>query len=104
MLNSKLINWYAYFFIFGKAIRTMQFDNPITSRLPIPKKPELFQKIFINVADDIFELKSTGKDSSGLEQQIDNMVYKLYELTYEEVKVIDPDFGMSVEEYETVKV
>jgi hypothetical protein len=28
------------------------------------------------------------------------MVYKLYELTYEEVKIVDPDFLMSKEEYE----
>lgn len=35
LLNSKLINWYAYRFIFGKAIRTMHFDNPVTDKLPL---------------------------------------------------------------------
>lgn len=40
LINSKLINWYSYKFIFGKAIRTMQFDNPTTSKIPI--KEELF--------------------------------------------------------------
>ncbi len=34
------------------------------------------------------------------EKQIDQMVYKLYELTYEEVKIVNPDFLMSEEEYE----
>jgi hypothetical protein len=36
-----------------------------------------------------------------LEDQIDIMVYKLYELTYEEVKVIDPEIEkiISREEY-----
>jgi hypothetical protein len=28
------------------------------------------------------------------------MVYKLYELTYDEVKIIDPEFELSREEYE----
>lgn len=37
LLNSKLINWYCYRFIFGKAIRTMHFDNAVTSRIPIPQ-------------------------------------------------------------------
>lgn len=37
LLNSKLVNWYVYRFIFGKAIRTIQFYNPVTSRLPVPK-------------------------------------------------------------------
>ena len=34
------------------------------------------------------------------ENQIDQMVYKLYELTYEEVKIVDSDFWMGEEEYE----
>ena len=32
------------------------------------------------------------------------MVYKLYALTYEEAKVIDPDFWLSEKEYEAVKM
>jgi len=39
------------------------------------------------------------------------MVYKLYELTYEEVKIVDPefdnvfvDFGLSTEDYERLSV
>jgi len=38
LFNSKLLNWYCYRFIFAKAIRTMQFDNPVTNRIPIPKR------------------------------------------------------------------
>lgn len=40
LLNSKLINWYAYRFIFAKAVRTMHFDSPITNRIPIIVKNE----------------------------------------------------------------
>ena len=36
ILNSSLLNWYAYRFIFAKAIRTMHFDNPVTDRIPLP--------------------------------------------------------------------
>jgi beta-mannanase len=32
------------------------------------------------------------------------LVYKLYELTYDEVKIIDKDFWLSEGEYEKVKV
>ena len=35
LLNSKIINWYAYRFIFGKAVRTMEFDNPTTMKIPV---------------------------------------------------------------------
>ncbi|MCP9200812.1 BREX-1 system adenine-specific DNA-methyltransferase PglX [Gramella sp. GC03-9] len=36
LLNSPLVNWYAFRFIYGKAIRTMHFDNAVTSRIPLP--------------------------------------------------------------------
>lgn len=36
-------------------------------------------------------------------KKIDVLVYKLYELTYDEVKIIDKDFWLSKEEYEKIK-
>ena len=46
-----------------------------------------------------------------LEYQIDLMVYKLYDLTYEEVKIVDADFdkvlaefSLSKEDYERMSV
>lgn len=42
--------------------------------------------------------------SRSLEQQNDNLVYKLNELTYEEVKIIDPEFSLSKEEDEALKL
>jgi len=41
-----------------------------------------------------------GQDTTDLENRIDVMVYKLYDLTYEEVKTVDPEFWMSEEEYD----
>jgi len=60
VLNSKLINWYAYRFIFGKAIRTMHFDSPVTSRIPF-NLPEA-QQPFIEKADLMLAL---NKDLNG---------------------------------------
>lgn len=51
ILNSKLINWYAYSFIYGKAIRTMQFDNPVTQRIPVIKLSNYEQQPFIEKVD-----------------------------------------------------
>ncbi|MDB9308458.1 N-6 DNA methylase [Aphanizomenon sp. CS-733/32] len=104
LLNSKLVNWYAYIFIFGKAIRTMHFDSSVTSRIPIMLSCENTQNIFIKKAEKIITLKSQGKDTTALEQQIDNMVYKLYELTYEEVKIIDPENTLTEKEYAAIKL
>jgi len=38
IFNSSLFSWYAYEFIFCKAIRTMDFDNYYVSKFPVPKK------------------------------------------------------------------
>ena len=42
--------------------------------------------------------------SRSLEQQNDNLVYKLYELTYDEVKVIDQEFSLTKKEYDDIKL
>ena len=39
-------------------------------------------------------------DTSEQERAIDLMVYKLYGLTYDEVKVVDPETTITEEEYE----
>ena len=81
ILNSNLLNWYAYRFIFGKAIRTMQFDNPVTSRLPIINAcTEYREKIAANAK----KLINTYKDfKSDLEKSFDilKIEYKFKKIT-----------------------
>jgi type I restriction-modification system DNA methylase subunit len=55
ILNSKLINWYSYRFIYAKAIRTMHFDNAITNRIPIPN--EIDQNSFVEKSDFLMNLQ-----------------------------------------------
>ena len=52
----------------------------------------------------IIQNKKAKLDTIDLEKEIDVLVYKLYELTFEEVKVVDKDFWLSVEEYENFKI
>ena len=102
LLHSKLMNWYAYRFIFGKAIRTMHFDNAVTSRIPIPSIEKNEQVAVIKLAKLVVKLqndmqnviKNTDKYTR-LEQEIkevndriDNIVYKLYGLSTGDVEII----------------
>ena len=65
LLNSNLINWYSYRFIFGKAIRTMHFDNAVTKRIPIPNNFDLLQQQpFIKKADLMLSLNSELQEES----------------------------------------
>ncbi len=69
----------------------------------LPIKFSEDQPSFTRLVDQIIEMKSQGKDTTELENKIDVMVYKLYEMTHEEVKIIDPEFWMSEGEYEKFK-
>ncbi len=54
----------------------------------------------------IFTTKSCDRhtDTSELEKECDRLVYKLYQLTYEEVKIIDPEFVLTEPEYIAIKI
>ncbi|MFH1004801.1 MAG: TaqI-like C-terminal specificity domain-containing protein [Bacteroidota bacterium] len=90
-LNSKFVSWYAYNFIYSQAIRTMHFYDFYIQQLPVPKVAIKDQKPFITLVDKILSAKEENAkaDTSKLEKQIDEMVYKLYELTEEEVQIIE---------------
>ena len=75
------MNWFAFRFIFGKAIRTMQFHNPVTERIPISRLRNKNEQLsFINLAD---KMPSFSKKL----QEIGELVYQLYGKTEEEKKV-----------------
>jgi hypothetical protein len=99
--QSTFCNWYAYNLIYNRAIRTMHFIDYYVTQIPIPKSvidnPDQ-QKKFVSVVDQILAIT---KDEDYLinptkqakvkeyERQIDQMVYQLYELTPEEVVVVE---------------
>jgi hypothetical protein len=70
----------------------------------IPKINISFQSLTIQIVDDIISLKEKNVSSIALEKQIDLMVYKLYELTYDEVFIVEPAFEMSKEDYDKFKI
>ena len=108
ILNSKLISWYTYSFIYARAIMTMQFDNPVTSRIPMPvidlsnsSHKEVHDKIVVLV-DNIIELNkkvNTEKNPNSLnminrqisacEKQLDNLIFSIYNLNDDEKRIIE---------------
>ena len=65
LLHSRFLNWYAYRFVYAKAIRSMDFSNEIASKLPIPQITESNKDIadeIVALVDKILESKA--KDST----------------------------------------
>jgi tRNA1(Val) A37 N6-methylase TrmN6 len=84
ILNSKVINyWYCNKYL----MPTIGIYEMHT--IPIKKAKD--QKPFITIVDKILKAKEENAktDTSKLEKQLDEMVYKLYELTVEEINVIE---------------
>jgi len=100
-LQSEFSNWYAYNFVYNRAVRTMDFINYYVTQIPIPKsvldKSEL-QKPFIEIVDKILAITKSSdylenpakkEDVKEYEKQIDQMVYELYNLTPEEIAIVE---------------
>lgn len=110
LINSSFVNhwYYLKFETTHMAGGYLRFDIPYLSQIPIPKIPKKSQEKLIELVSEINDRKSfdINIDISGLEQQIDDVVYKLYDLTYDEVLVIEPAFSerMSKKEYEALEV
>lgn len=60
------------------------------------KQQDEWEEYFNEHKKEILELK---EQIDKTDKEIDLMVYKLYSLTYQEVKIIDPNFWLSEEEY-----
>jgi hypothetical protein len=91
LLNSNFVSWYVYRFIFAKAIRTMHFDSPVTSRIPVPNIPLERQKPIVSLVTQILSAKkkNPASDTSELEREVDELVYGLYGLTEGEIAVVE---------------
>ncbi|MBD1211238.1 MAG: N-6 DNA methylase [Dolichospermum circinale Clear-D4] len=104
IINSKLMNFYYETLNPEKGEVLAEVKKQNVEKLLIKIANNKTQLIFIQRVDEILTFKSQGKDTTALEQQIDDMVYKLYELTYQEVKIIDPEFALTEQEYAEIKL
>ena len=90
------------------AINTVQFDNPTTSRIPMPliylnnKQDKEMHDKMVTLVDSIISLNKKlaseknpnsinmlNRQINAVDKQIDVLVYKLYNLSDEEIKIIE---------------
>jgi hypothetical protein len=103
LLNSKLIEYWLR--NKGKMQgNNFQIDKEPLLAIPLCLANEKTTKEIDLLVSKIIEYKSENKETDEFETQINNLVYRLYELTYEEVKIIDPEFPLSKEEYENIQL
>ncbi|MBM3712526.1 MAG: hypothetical protein FJW56_03705 [Actinobacteria bacterium] len=104
LFNSKLLNFFYNHSVREQGRTFAQVKTINLKSLPIKIISKDDQKDFTKIVDKILSAKQQNPQANTqhLEDQIDIMVYKLYNLTYEEVKIIDPEIEkiISKEDYE----
>ncbi|MDW8288502.1 MAG: TaqI-like C-terminal specificity domain-containing protein, partial [Flammeovirgaceae bacterium] len=68
---------------------TRELSKIFFENIPVPPISETEQQPFVALVDQILAQKEQGEDTTALEAQIDRMVYALYGLTEEEIKVVE---------------
>ncbi len=92
VLNSRLVSWW-FVNKFGKLQRETfpQFKVNELADFPLPKNGEKHRDQIAKLVERILAAKQRDAqaDVSALEREIDQIVYKLYNLTPEEIKIIE---------------
>ena len=90
IVNSKLISWYGNLTLpnFGKDVFPKLNPNDI-KELPIANADKNAKEKIATIVKNILLLTKDNKDTAALENQIDQLVYQLYELTEEEIKIVE---------------
>ena len=96
ILNSKLINWFFRAFSTNSNVNGYEVDN-----FPIPKIDKEISKLIESL---VSQRMNKYEDVISIENKIDHIAYHLYDLTYDDVLIIDPQTPISREEYESLKL
>lgn len=104
LLNSKLLTFYA---LRKEILRKGNKATPHVgvkglSSIPVPQVSKEQQSLIANIVDKIIDNKKFSNEIavSTYVSQIDSIIYKLYELTYDEILIVDPQTPIIREEYE----
>ena len=92
-LNSKLFKYYKRlkFVAFGDGQEAGRCKLDYNKMITVPIKKEVDEKPFENLYNKIISIKDCRPtaDTSALESEIDRLVYQLYGLTDEEIKIVE---------------
>jgi hypothetical protein len=114
--NSELILTYAWAILNSKLATFYHFNaSPKASKgafpkiliedikqFPIPDLTKSQKQIIDKNVRSI--LSSKGRNAEDIEAELNVIIFKLYRLTLEEVKIIDPEFNLTQEEYDNYQI
>ena len=90
VLNTRLVQWFLQQMAPTSGMGVLRWKKVYVEIIPIPKIPAAEQRPFIRLVNDILAAKRTDPtaDTADLEAEIDQLVYRLYGLTDEEIAIV----------------
>lgn len=89
ILNSKLISFLMNIWSISRRGGYLEYKVQYIQKIPIKHISEVDQEQFIDIVEKILKDRIEKKDTTDLENQIDQLVYQLYNLTEEEIKIVE---------------
>ena len=90
LLHSKLINFYVSFALFNRGRLTMHLDRSYIGEIPIADIKNIDLYTIIKLVEDAINGKQETKE---VLKAIDNEVYKIYDLTNKEIRLIETEMN-----------
>lgn len=97
LLNSKVVAWYCYRFVFSNAIRSMDLDDYYIGKVPLPSSKKIMKEInsFIEQNQTIFDAyvqsKITDKSVTRKIAELENLICKAYGLSEKEIEFVEQE-------------
>jgi methylase of polypeptide subunit release factors len=89
VLNSKISDFYILKLGVKRDGGFFEYKPMFVEQFPVPELSQSEQQPFIDLVEQILAKKEKGEDTTDLENQIDQLVYQLYELTEDEIAIIE---------------
>ncbi|EDK72373.1 type IIS restriction-modification protein [candidate division TM7 genomosp. GTL1] len=87
-LNTKICEWYFDKITASSGAGTNRWKKIYIERLPVPYISASSQRLFIELLDQIIERKRANKPFQDLEEELNAMAFRLFDLTQEEVGLV----------------
>lgn len=104
VFNAKAAQWYFEKISTTSGMGTNRWKKYKIEQLPVPVPSAKDEKVLTKLVDKVLAVKNAKMDSSDIEKEIDAIVFKLYNLTFDEVKVIDSEFALTEKEYTAINL
>ncbi|MFC1714964.1 Eco57I restriction-modification methylase domain-containing protein [Candidatus Poribacteria bacterium] len=99
ILNSRLISWYTYDFIFNRSIRTMHFRRGYADHIQICRIDTGDHRVHEQLMEHVDQImalydKQAADEIVEVDRKIDKLVYQLYGITEEDVSFLRENAGL----------